>query len=133
MSTIYLAGQYSRREELCGYRAELEATGHTVTSRWLNGDHAADDGSLSDDLAEQCAVIDFDDVQNAAICIVFLAPPEARYMRGGHLVEFGIALGLNRYVIAIGNQENIFTRLPWVTHYPDWRAFWHSLAVEGGR
>ena len=34
---IYLAARYSRREELCGYRSELEAIGHTVTSRWLNG------------------------------------------------------------------------------------------------
>lgn len=37
---IYLAARYSRREELLGYRADLEAAGHIVTSRWLAGDLA---------------------------------------------------------------------------------------------
>lgn len=36
---IYLAARYSRREELCGYRSELEARGHRVQARWLNGEH----------------------------------------------------------------------------------------------
>jgi len=42
---IYLASRLSRIKELQYYREQLEAKGHTVTSRWLNGDHvaAADD------------------------------------------------------------------------------------------
>lgn len=36
---IYLAARYGRREELAGYRKELEAEGHIVTSRWLRGNH----------------------------------------------------------------------------------------------
>lgn len=36
---FYLAARYSRREELCGYRSQLENDGHTVTGRWLNGSH----------------------------------------------------------------------------------------------
>lgn len=44
---IYLAARYTRREELCAYRAELEQAGFTVTSRWLNGDHQIDAATLS--------------------------------------------------------------------------------------
>jgi len=43
---IYLAARYSRREELAAYRTELEALGHTVQARWLNGEHQlANDGT----------------------------------------------------------------------------------------
>ena len=43
---IYLASRYSRREELCRYRSELEDQGHTVQARWLNGEHQlANDGT----------------------------------------------------------------------------------------
>src|ERR1700683_5297127 len=38
----YLAARYSRRLELCRYRAELTRLGITVTSRWLNGSHQID-------------------------------------------------------------------------------------------
>jgi len=34
---VYLAARYSRGPELVGYRSELRAAGHVVTSRWLNG------------------------------------------------------------------------------------------------
>jgi len=40
---IYLASRYSRREELCGYRTQLESMGVEVTSRWLNGAHQISD------------------------------------------------------------------------------------------
>ena len=36
---IYLAAKYSRMEELREYRNQLIALGHTVTSRWLDGNH----------------------------------------------------------------------------------------------
>lgn len=40
---IYLAGRYSRRLELCGYREQLRALGHVVDAVWLNGEHQVDD------------------------------------------------------------------------------------------
>lgn len=39
---IYLASRYSRREELCGYRSQLQAIGYDVQARWLNGEHQLD-------------------------------------------------------------------------------------------
>ena len=39
MTAYYLAARYSRREELCGYRADLQRLGIEVPARWLNGSH----------------------------------------------------------------------------------------------
>jgi hypothetical protein len=46
MSRVYLAARYSRREELCRYADDLRAIGHTITSRWLDGNHQVDDRGL---------------------------------------------------------------------------------------
>lgn len=40
---IYLAGRYSRRLELCGYREQIIALGHSVHAQWLDGDHQISD------------------------------------------------------------------------------------------
>ena len=42
----YLAARYSRRLELCGYRADLAGLGIEVTSRWLSGSHQLDDKAV---------------------------------------------------------------------------------------
>lgn len=47
-TTVYLAARYSRRLELCGYRAQLAEHGIEVPARWLNGSHQLDnDGKAS--------------------------------------------------------------------------------------
>lgn len=38
----YLAGRYSRREELCQYRTALQERGFPVHARWLDGMHQLD-------------------------------------------------------------------------------------------
>lgn len=54
MSRIYLAARYSRREELCAYGDDLWTLGHTVTSRWLAGNHqVSDDGLLAEGTREE--------------------------------------------------------------------------------
>lgn len=45
-STIYLAARYSRREEMCGYKAELEARLQGA-ARWLLGAHQITDAGLA--------------------------------------------------------------------------------------
>lgn len=60
---IYLASRYSRREELCGYRDQLRAAGHTVQAVWLDGQHQISDtgvpiGEHGEALVEGTAVSD---------------------------------------------------------------------------
>ena len=48
LNKIYLASRYGRRDELCTYRAQLQALGFTVTSRWLDGNHHMPDHCPTD-------------------------------------------------------------------------------------
>lgn len=121
---IYLAARYSRREELCGYRTQLEALGHTVTGRWLNGNHQIDDQGLSVEAKrserERFATEDRDDVLAAEMLIAFTEEPRSSNSRGGRHVELGIALGRGMRVAIVGPRENVFCCLPEVEHYEQW-------------
>ena len=139
---IYLASRYSRRLELCEYRAQLEAIGHAVTSRWLNGDHQIDDkgkpiGEHGEKLVEgdsgerskaadelRCHFVQEDcaDVAAAGCVISFTESPRSNQgTRGGRHVEFGMAISLRKRLIVVGYRENLFHYLPQVEFYPDWR------------
>lgn len=124
---IYLASRYSRREELCGYRAELEAIGHTVTSRWLNGAHQiADDGTplgeerekQFEDMADPRGAAlrqsflqeNMADVESADLLIAFTEEPRVGggRSRGGRHVELGLALAWGKQIFVVGPRENLF-------------------------
>lgn len=144
---IYLASRYSRRLELCEYRSALEAVGHTVTSRWLNGSHQVSDGGTplteageslveGDDggtspeaarLREQFAYEDFRDVEQCDQLIAFTEPPRSNASRGGRHVELGLALGMRKRVWVVGYRENIFCWLDDVRFFPDFNAVMESL------
>lgn len=137
---VYLASRYSRREELCGYRSQLQALGYNVKARWLDGQHQisdggqpigeegeklveGDDGSTnirSAELRAQFAREDYEDVSGASLVISFTEPPRSNASRGGRHVEFGIALASGARVVAVGYRENIFHWLPAVEFYPTW-------------
>lgn len=129
---IYLAARYSRREELNRYAAELRAAGHTVTSRWLEGNHEIDDQGLSAEAkAEErtrFALEDWHDLNEASWCISFTEPPRSTNTRGGRHVEYGAALALGMRCIVIGPRENVFHCLPVIEHHSDWESF----AAENG-
>lgn len=147
---IYLASRYSRREELCGYRQRLEALGHKVTSRWLNGSHQIDDkgtpigdqgtailegellphgiGAIA--VAAVVACEDVEDVRSADLLIAFTEPPRSGASRGGRHVEFGLALGLGTPILIVGHRENIFCWLPDVSFYPDFESALATFTPE---
>jgi hypothetical protein len=140
---IYLAARYPRREELCGYRSELEARGHQVTSRWLDGPaQVLPDGTAlgaqresrfeADDPREAAtralfARRDLADIDAAELLIAFTedpalpSPPGAA--RGGRHADLGYATGRGMPVIVCGPRENLFCHLPQVTWFPGWAEF----------
>lgn len=144
---IYLAARYSRRLELCGYRAQLQGIGHTVTSRWLNGDHQiSDDGQpLGDDgeklvegddgstteraaaLRSKFALEDINDVHHCEMLVAFTEPPRSSASRGGRHVEFGMALAMRKQLVVIGHRENIFHWPDNIPFFADWDAFVPAL------
>jgi len=142
--TAYLAARYSRRAELCGYRADLASLGITVTSRWLNGNHQVNDHGIpvTDDgqraaigdpaagrLRTRFAAEDVADVLAADMLIAFTEQPRASTTRGGRHVELGLALGAGKRVTLIGPRENLFCWLPHVEHHPAWPGFLATLTA----
>lgn len=122
---IYFASRYSRHLQLQGFRSDVETLGHTITSRWINGDHQIDDAGLSDQAKEheriRFAQEDHDDLCDADWVISFTEPPRSSNSRGGRHVEFGIALALCKRVIVVGYRENVFHCLPKVEFFATWK------------
>lgn len=153
LNRIYLASRYSRRLELCEYRDQLNAIGFTVQARWLDGGHQlsnagtpigesgealveGDDGGKSDESARlraKFAQDDWEDVTLADLVISFTEPPRSNAGRGGRHVEYGIALGMNKFVIVIGHRENIFHWLPQVAFFKTWQEALSSNWFTGAK
>lgn len=121
---IYLASRYSRFQEMQQHRAELERLGHTVTSRWINGDHQIDDAGLSVQAKEaeriRFAQEDQSDLIAAECVISFTEVPRSSNSRGGRHVEHGMALALGKRVIVVGHRENVFHCLPEIEFFENW-------------
>lgn len=133
---IYLASRYSRREELCIYRSQLQAARLTVRARWLDGEHQLSNegtpiGENGEALVEagglEAATLrahfandDWEDVTQADCVINFTEPPRSSANRGGRHVELGIALALEKTCLVVGHRENIFHWLPQIHFFETW-------------
>lgn len=128
---IYLASRYSRFREMQDYRRDLEARGHIVTSRWINGGHQIDDAGLSAQAKEservRFAEEDLADLLAAECVVSFTEPPRSTNSRGGRHVEFGVAVGLGKRTIVVGSRENVFHCLPGVEFHLEWPQALDSL------
>ncbi len=140
--TFYFAARYSRREELCAYKDELERWGHRVPARWLLGEHQVHGleaaraveatGAVPAKQARLFATDDVEDVLAADVIVSFTEAPRTSATRGGRHVELGIGLGLRRArrdlaapsLIIVGPLENVFHALPEIDGVFDtWDAF----------
>jgi nucleoside 2-deoxyribosyltransferase len=150
LKLIYLAARYSRREELCDYRNQIQAQGHAVISRWLNGTHQISDtgvpiGDHGEKLVEgdsgemtantarlrtRFANEDLTDVRHCELLIAFTEPPRSSASRGGRHVELGIAIGLNKEVWIVGYRENIFCWLENVRFFETFEEVLNELRMK---
>lgn len=122
---IYLASRYSRNLEMQLYRKDLEILGHSVTSRWINGNHQITHEDLlagnKSQKQMQFAQEDYEDLCMSDCVISFTETPrEFSNSRGGRHVEYGIALALKKRIIIIGYRENIFHHLPETEFFISW-------------
>lgn len=112
---IYLAARYSRKDELRGYREDIQKLGHEVTSRWLDSKEAID---LDMSSLEACiaANTDVEDILGSDVLVLFTENPKVGIPRGGRLTELGIAIGLRLNglgpsIFLVGEKENVFMNL----------------------
>lgn len=108
--TVYLAARYSRRVEIATYGERLAQDGWEITSRWLLGNHQAENDDLfPGSAAEQFAREDLEDLDRAEWFVIFPEQPrEPTTMRGGAHVEYGYALARGKRIIIVGPRANVF-------------------------
>ncbi len=133
---FYLAARYNRHPEMCEHAAVIERVGHTVTSRWIRGNHSLDesiDRGQDDEVRANFAIEDIEDLTKSDAVVSFTESMEAqagRPSKGGRHVEFGMGVMLNKRMIVIGPQEHIFHWLPSVEHYGSLNEFMKVLDEE---
>jgi nucleoside 2-deoxyribosyltransferase len=122
---VYLAGRYSRKNELRECAAELEACDYPITSSWLKEhyDPNVQLKEITDEDNRKIAEQDVFDIERAEAMVFFAEDQDAQPPRGGRHVELGYALALGLKLFVIGAKENIFHFLPCVKVYPTWRDF----------
>ena len=125
---VYLCARYGRREELCGYRAQLAAAGHIVTSTWLDGEYAAyeqEGEALPAWVARLSVANDKRDMQAAEAAICFTETPRSgASSRGGRHYEAGYLDACGKPLFIVGPQENVFYQGNLrAQHFADWQTF----------
>lgn len=129
---VYLAAQYTRREELQLYAAQLETRGHRVVSSWLRGDKQ-DERAMSTEEKGRIALGIVDEVESADTVVAFTEGPDCTVARGGRHVETGIAIpfalasSVQARIYVVGPRENIFHCLPGVERFDTFRQLLNAL------
>ncbi len=131
---VYLAAPYGSRDAIRQYADQLTRIGFKVTSTWLDETHDINEGTqgaaadLPDAQVDKHARDDMRDIDRSDLLVLFTAASVGAEGGGGRHVETGYALAKigPRYVIVVGEPENVFHRLTSVTCVPDW----HEAVVE---
>lgn len=129
---VYIAAPYAARKQALAYAQDLCGLGFDVTSSWVNEDHEIGPGTtgaapaLSDDEAGRHAATDLDDVDRADVLVLLTAGSEGAEDGGGRHVATGYALAEGKWVVVVGEAENIFHRVGGYGHLvevvPNWLA-----------
>jgi hypothetical protein len=127
----YLAALGSRAEEMRGYKAQLEAQGHRVTSTWHDQlDYVPGTIDYEDVGAYYEAQRDLAQVAWADALILFTEPRGSKLPGGGRFVEFGIAVGMKRKTYIVGPVENLLLKLA-TAGYENFAEFLYARCVNG--
>lgn len=101
---IYLAAQFNLRYSLHPVRRQLQEHGIIVHADWLD----SPGGDLADPATQAWIERDLSDLQAADVFVALSLPSQHGWGSGGRHVEFGYALALNKPIVLVGKQENLF-------------------------
>ena len=115
---FYLASRYDGKLALREIRDKLIAMGHGPCSSWLDEreplDIQVDD--VGPELLQWYALQDVAEILDCDTFVHFQNKNRPN-IRGGALVEFGIALANEKKLIVVGDRTHIFDFMPVVTHF----------------
>ena len=118
---VYLAADFSRKDEMRDIADSLTTLGMDVVASWVYVPEKQDEGCPT---LSAYAVKDLDDVDKCDVLVCFTYQ-RGVYMPtgGGRHVEVGYALAKGKKVVIIGPRENVFHHHPSVQVYEtlgDW-------------
>lgn len=124
---VYLAARWEQGPLMREWRRMLGLQGVGCTSRWLDVQASGLRAVENDDIMLANAVVDFEDVKAADVLVCYSPPEGFGHGRGGRHAELGVALGLGKPVVLVGERENIFHWHPGVVviRSPAW--IWDAL------
>lgn len=120
---LYIASNYNSHPEMRGIAARLEASGHFVTSEWIQGTHGSGDQN------ERWARIDIRDLEAAEGLVLFTEDFSNSRVRGGKHVEFGYAMAKGKRLFIIGARRNVFHSLSEVAAFAEIQGLIDHLKV----
>ena len=122
---IYLSAAYGRREEMREVANFFRSlTEIDVTAAWI---YTSID-NLNHKERSDCAHLDHRQISECDLFVTFTESNHSIYYTGARHVELGIALALEKRIVAIGPRENVFHDHFDVEHYESFELF---LQCEG--
>lgn len=135
---VYIAAPYAARELAKAYADELATIGIECTSTWVTETTTIDNQStgaatgLADYQVKQHVTTDLRDIARADVLVHLTAEHVWRntntgcvnwnaplFHSGGRHVELGYALARNKFIVSVGDPENVFHRGR-ATNVPNW-------------
>lgn len=134
---VYIAAPYAARELAKTYAEELASIGIECTSTWvtetttINNQSTGAAVGLTDEQVEQHVTTDIRDIARADVLVHLTArhvlhaagmdgSEDSRALNsGGRHVELGYALARNKFIVSVGDPENVFHRGR-ATNVPNW-------------
>ena len=129
---LYLAGRYSRKEEITKHAETIRATGLEVCSTWITEPHGPA-VQLKDVVPQELreyALRDLEELRLADAFVIYAESDQTYNKRGGRHVEHGFALALGKPIFVVGPHENIFHYLPSTQHFSSTEALVEALQHE---
>lgn len=104
---VYLAAMYQWMEAMKVKRELFREAGFESTAQWIDGDEE----KLS---RHDAATMDLADVDRADALVIYTLKKGSMFSSGGRFVELGYALAKGKFVIVVGDRENVFCHLDYV-------------------
>ena len=108
---VYLAAMYKWMDRMKVEREKFRHFGFDVTAQWIDN---TEDAKERHDAAQ----MDLEDIDRADVLVLYTLDHGTMFSSGGRMVEFGYALAQRKWVIVVGDRENVFCHLNYVCVVP---------------
>lgn len=106
---IYLAAMYAQMEMMKAKRDQFRAAGFDITAQWIENAEENEAKTKHD-----AAQMDLDDIDRSDALVLYTLNKGTMFSSGGRMTEFGYALAKGKWLIVVGERENVFCELDYI-------------------